>query len=265
MNAHGFHPAPPLSITDLLLSLGLIGLTWVIFRYEKIALHKALLVGALRTILQLYMVGFVIQAIFQNAHWFWVLLMVGVMIIVAGHTAYQRIARFTQVSHLLLLSSAALALGAGFTIWWVNGVTLHIHPWYQPQFLIPLAGMIIGNSMNSLALALERLFSELTARHGEIEALLSLGATPAQAASKPYLQAVEAAMIPNINAMMVVGIVSLPGMMTGQILAGQSPLAAVQYQIVVMFMITCASALTAVIASKWALKQCFNFAEQLML
>jgi putative ABC transport system permease protein len=265
MNPHAFHPAPPLSIKDLVLSFGLIALTVMLFRYEKIALQKALLIGTLRTILQLFVVGFIIQAIFQNTHWFWVLLMVVVMIVVAGHTAYQRLARFKQISHLLLLSNVALAMGAGFTIWWVNAVTLHIHPWYQPQFLIPLAGMIIGNSMTGLALALERLFSELTARRGEIEALLSLGATPAQAAKKPYLQAVEAAMIPNINAMMVVGIVSLPGMMTGQILAGQSPLAAVHYQIVVMFMITCASALTVVIAAKWALKQCFNSAEQLML
>jgi putative ABC transport system permease protein len=118
-----------------------------------------------------------------------------------------------------------------------------VRPWYSPQYAIPLLGMILGNTLNGISLGLDRLGGELAARRGQVETLLALGATRWEAARQPVQQAVRTGMIPIINSMMVVGIVSLPGMMTGQILAGASPLEAVKYQIVIMFLIASGTAL----------------------
>src|SRR5205085_2514432 len=101
---------------------------------------------------------------------------------------------------------------------------IRVHPWYDPQYLIPLFGMIIGNAMNGAAIAAERLGSEMESRRLEVEAYLALGASPSRASREPARRALAAALIPAVNGLMVVGLVALPGMMTGQILAGSSPL-----------------------------------------
>jgi putative ABC transport system permease protein len=116
-------------------------------------------------------------------------------------------------------------------------------PWYSPQFAIPLLGMILGNTLNGISLGLDRLGSELAAKRGQVETLLALGGTRWEAARQPVQQAVRTGMIPLINSMMVVGIVSLPGMMTGQLLVGVNPIEAVKYQIVIMFLIASGTAL----------------------
>jgi putative ABC transport system permease protein len=123
--------------------------------------------------------------------------------------------------------------------------------------------MILGNSLTGATLAVDRLTSEIRAHRLEIEAALSLGATARQAAEASVRAAVRAAMLPTINAMMVVGLVQLPGMMTGQILAGAPPDQAVRYQMVVMFMLSAAVALTSVIATLLAHRASFTPAQQL--
>ncbi|MCU0670878.1 MAG: ABC transporter permease, partial [Myxococcota bacterium] len=149
------------------------------------------------------------------------------------------------------------------TLAYVTTVIVHVQPWYSPRYLIPLFGMIVANAMNAAALALERLQSEMESRRGEVEALLALGATPGQSAAEPMRRATVAAMIPAVNALAVVGIVSLPGMMTGQILAGADPTLAVRYQLVVMFMLTAANAVTAALAVSLFRRTFFTPAAQL--
>jgi putative ABC transport system permease protein len=123
--------------------------------------------------------------------------------------------------------------------------------------------MILGNAMNAAALAADRLAGEMETRHAEIEAYLALGASSVRAAREPVRRALRASMIPTVNSLMVVGIVSLPGMMTGQIIAGSDPLLAVRYQIVVMFMLGSAVALAAVIVVLGYRRTFFTAAEQL--
>src|ERR1700722_9999814 len=137
-------------------------------------------------------------------------------------------------------------------------VIVRIHPWYTPQYAIPLLGMILGNTLNGVSLGLDRLGSELTGRRDQVEALLALGATRWEAARPLVQQAVRTGLIPTINAMMVVGIVSLPGMMTGQILAGADPVEAVKYQIVIMFLIASAAALGTVSVVLLSYRRLFN-------
>jgi len=117
------------------------------------------------------------------------------------------------------------------------------HPWYDPQYLIPILGMVFDNSLNGICLGLDRLTEYVRSRRSEIELMLAFGATRTEAIRDGARQAVRTGMIPIINNMTVAGIVSLPGMMTGQIVAGASPMQAVAYQIVIMFMIAAANAL----------------------
>jgi putative ABC transport system permease protein len=129
----------------------------------------------------------------------------------------------------------------------VTQVVVGVHPWFDPQYVIPLLGMILGNSLTGVALGLDRFLEHLAVRRAEVELRLAFGATRAEALTPPLRDAMRTGMIPILNSMAAAGIVSLPGMMTGQILAGSPPLQAVAYQVVVMFMIAAAVAIGAML------------------
>jgi putative ABC transport system permease protein len=228
---------------------------------ERLGLVRTLLVGAVRATLQLTAVGYVLVFLFANPRWYLVMLALLVMLLAATGTSTQRIRRDRR--RVSLISGVAIAAGAGLTVLYVDVVVVGVRPWYDPRYLVPLFGMIVSNAMNGAALAAERLASEMEARRAEIEAYLALGASPAFASREPVRRALTAALIPASNAMAVMGLVALPGMMTGQILAGQSPLLAVRYQIVVGFMLTGAVALTSWIVVRWYRTTFFTAAEQL--
>jgi putative ABC transport system permease protein len=146
------------------------------------------------------------------------------------------------------ISFLAMLVVGMFITFTVTGVIVQVEPWYLPRYVIPIAGMVLGNSMNGIALALERTFSDMDSRSGEMLALTALGATPWEAASPSIRQAMRAAMIPGINTLSAAGIVFIPGMMAGQLLAGADPLTAAPYQIVVMVMVATADVLGSTLA-----------------
>ena len=115
--------------------------------------------------------------------------------------------------------------------------------WYQPQYAVPLLGMVLGNILNGITLGLNSFTESLVNRRDYIESMLALGATRWEAALEPVREAIKTGMTPIINAMMIVGLVSLPGMMTGQLVSGMDPMHAIKYQIVIMFLIAAATAL----------------------
>ena len=135
------------------------------------------------------------------------------------------------------MASSALVTGLA-----VTGL-IQPQPWYNPQYLIPLLGMVLGNTLNGLSLGLDRFMEGLRSGRDQVETDLALGATRWEACQSVVRDAIRLAMIPTINSMMVMGLVSLPGMMTGQILQGAAPAAAVRYQIVILFMMASATAL----------------------
>lgn len=264
--------APPAGTTiavswaDLSRAAALVLVAVAIAQWQRLGLARGFLVGAVRAVVQLVAVGYVLVYVFATARWWLVLLALVVMLVAATATAARRRsgrARIGERRALWTISGTAMLLGAGLTLAYVTEVVLHVRPWYDPRYLIPLFGMIVGNAMNGAALAAERLASEMEARRGEVEAYLALGATPARAAAEPVRRALVAALIPAVNGLMVVGLVQLPGMMTGQILAGQSPLLAVRYQIVVAFMLAGATALTSTIVVLWYRRTFFTSAAQL--
>ncbi len=253
----------PISWPDLLLAIALIGVAIAISMWYRIGLAKRFVIGAVRAVVQLLVVGYVLVRLFSVDRWYWVMLALIVMLVAAAFTATDRI--HINRRSLLVISTAALSIGAGLTLAYVNEIVIGIDPWYNPRYIIPLFGMIVSNAMNGAALAAERLSSEIHARSGEIEAYLALGASPARATQSAVRAALTAALIPAANGLAIVGIVSLPGMMTGQILAGASPVLAVRYQIVVMFMLTAAVAVTSALVVIWYRRTFFTDAEQLHL
>lgn len=252
------HTYAQIGYSQLAVALVLIAITAGISRLERLNLEKDLAVGTLRAFLQLTAIGYILQAIFNADRWYWVVLSLIVMTAVAAYTAAQRSHEIPNSRWIALIS---ISLGGIGTLVILIGLgIIHASPWY----VIPISGMLLGNSMNGTALAMNRVASEIRLRKSEIEAALSLGATSRQAANPALKAATRAAMIPSINSLMTVGIVSLPGMMSGQIIAGQAPTEAVRYQIVVVYMMTTAVTLASLTAALWSYRRFFTKDHQLI-
>ena len=207
----------------------------------QLGLGKSLLVAALRMVVQLLLIGFVLEWLFTQDNALIILAIALVMTAIAGVSAVNRTQRrFAGIYwHSLLSVLTASALVTGFAM---VGI-IRVQPWYDPQYLIPMLGMVLGNTLNGISLGLDRFVEGLIAQRDQVETLLALGATRWEAAHDQVRNAIRVGMIPTINSMMVMGLVSLPGMMTGQILAGADPIDAVRYQIVILFMIAAGAAL----------------------
>jgi putative ABC transport system permease protein len=250
-----------LSFWQLGLALLLVGVLVVVSARQALGLERDLAIGALRTLIQLYLVGLILAAVFSAARWYWVLLILVVMAAIATHAAVSRLAK--PIPGIFWIAATALTVSTAATLTYVIGVVVRPHPWWEPQYLIPIAGMILGNSMTSAALAGERLQGDLAARRDEVEARLALGFSGREAVQPLVRASLRAAMIPTVNGMMTVGLVQLPGMMTGQILAGSSPLVAIRYQIVVVFMLGVATALGSLMFVRLAVSRYLTPAHQL--
>jgi putative ABC transport system permease protein len=246
---------------DLAWAGGLMLIAVGISHWQKLGLAQRLVIGAIRTVVQLMLVGYALVYIFALDRWYLVGVALLGMLLVATKAAVNR--QFRASRTLLMITGVAMLLASGLTLLYISTLVVRVTPWYNPQYLIPLFGMIIGSAMNAAAIAAERLASEMAARTAEIEAYLALGATAQQASQQPVRQALRAALMPTVNGLMVVGIVTLPGMMTGQILAGASPLIAIRYQIVVAFMQAAAVAITTAIVTLWYRRTFFTAALQL--
>lgn len=188
------------------------------------------LYAMVRMLGQLLLIGYFLTFIFQSDRAWVVLLVLGVMVVASSWIALNNVSEDRK--RLYLFSLISILLAGGVTLAIVTAGVLRLDPWYEPRFLIPLAGMIFANSMNSVSLCAERLSAELRRGDDWITARTT---------------ALQTGMIPMINSLFAVGLVSLPGMMTGQILSGVSPLIAVRYQIMVMCMIFGSGGLAAVL------------------
>jgi len=223
-----------LSWWDLLISLVFILMTIGMIRFWRLNLGGSLVIGTIRSFAQLTFMGYALTFIFNQQHWAFMTGLLLLMILVASYEAYRRQQKRIPKFFPMVLGSLTL------TAIIILGTALHfildVKPWYNPYVAIPIAGMMLGNAMNSVSLTANRFVAEMEHREKEIETLLSLGATPKQAALDALRESIRASLIPSINTLMTVGLVQLPGMMTGQILAGVSPALAVRYQIMIMYM-----------------------------
>ncbi len=208
----------------------------------QLGLERTLVIASVRTVTQLLLVGLVLHWVFELSHLAAVAGVMMLMTAIAAGTAWQRAGR----RHPGMLINVVVSIWG--SSWLVLAFAMTVvfretQPWYDPQYAIPLLGMILGNTLNGITLGLSTTVEALSGRRHEVEALLALGATRWEAARSLIQESVKVGMIPIVNSMMVVGLVSLPGMMTGQLLSGVAPLAAVRYQIVIMFVIASATSL----------------------
>jgi len=241
---------------QLMLATGFMVLVGIISMRLSLGIEKDLAIATVRTYLQLIVLGLVLRWVFQIDSALLVLAILVLMMLAAARTIVKRA---PDAPKGILGSSTLTMLLTGFTVTFaVTGLIIQVEPWYLPQYVIPIAGMVLGNSMNGVALALERTFSDMDAHSEELLAMTALGATPWEAAGDVVRTAIRAGLIPTINSMAAAGLVFIPGMMTGQVLAGADPLNAAYYQIVVMLMVSAATALGCVLAVLLSFRRRFS-------
>ena len=230
--------APDISDLGLALSVSLVFITGLVSCLFRLGLLKTLLWASFRTFVQLTLLGYVLVTIFRFDY---PSVVAGMLLLMAAVAAWTGARRVESAPHRpYLLSYVSLVVSTFFVSTVVCGIIIGGEKWWSTRLVIPIAGMILGNTMNGISLTMDRLFGEVRGRIDEIETRLSLGYGPWEAIRPEVQRAVRAGLTPVINSLMVVGVVSIPGMATGQVLAGNDPHQAVRYQIVVMLMIAAA-------------------------
>jgi putative ABC transport system permease protein len=254
-------PVLPLDAVDLAIAAALVLVAGVTSVLLHLRLEKDLLIASVRTVVQLLLIGYLLEWLFGIDEAPLVLGVLGVMVAAAGQAALARSSRTFRGAYGLTFVS--LLITGMLTTFTVTGAIIEVSPWYRPQYVIPLFGMVLGNGLTGISLTLSELLEALAERRELVEMELALGASRWEAARDVLSHAVRRGMVPIINSMMVVGVVSLPGMMTGQILGGSDPLTAVKYQIVVMFMLAAATALGCTLVALLVYGRLFNLRHQL--
>ena len=245
-----------LSLWDLVTVYSLLLMSIGLARMLRAAQSRDIFWSGLRMFAQLMMVGYVLHLVFALESVLAVLLILIIMTGFAVQTIGARVEK--KMPNFYRVVGSAILFGCGGMTFFFCTLVIGLEPWYDPRYLIPLAGMVIGNSMTGASLATERMAAEFRERREEIETALCLGSTVKLAAEPAVSSAFRAALIPSINAMAAMGLVFLPGMMTGQILSGTEPLIAVKYQIAIMCVITGSVALTAFIILRFGYRSYFT-------
>jgi putative ABC transport system permease protein len=204
-------------------------------RWKKQNLEKDLLIGSLRTFIQLILVGHILNWIFKNSS-LPVMLAIGVVMTI--NAAFHSRGRVQLKSRFLIVDNLVAITLAIWPLAFIGSALLHAKPVWNVEVFLPLLGMLLGNTLNGISVGVDYFGSELKSKREEVLSLLALGASKYEATSFMRNRALRIAMTPTLNAMVSMGIVTIPGMMTGQILAGAIPAKAAMTQIIIMFLIT---------------------------
>ncbi|MEG0797264.1 MAG: iron export ABC transporter permease subunit FetB [Acidaminococcaceae bacterium] len=233
-----------------------------IMRHAKINQTKLLLVASCRMTVQLVLAGLILTYIFENPHPAFTVLYLLAMVCFA---VKRTLAKNPGLNHAFKLAVAASLALTGLTIlaFFVLGIVGQ--SFFNPQYTIPLAGMIIGNAMTGVTLALKAFNDGLQSQRPKLDALLNLGATPKKILLPHVNNALETALLPTMNNMLGMGIISLPGMMTGQILSGTLPMTAIMYQIAIMIAICATVCLASFCALHFGYRTLVNSRNQITL
>lgn len=217
---------------------------------------KSIAVSTIRAFLQLLAMGFILVYLFKYQTWWLVCLVLLCMCLAATQIAVGRMR--SAIRGLWLDTFLSIFVSSMVIALLVVECVIHADPWYSAQELIPISGMILGNTLASAAVAINRLFASMDSRANEIYMMVALGASPREAAFPSIKEAVGAGITPELAKLSAAGIVQIPGMMSGQILAGADPVIAAKYQIVVLLMISAATTLAIVMICFLAYKKRFS-------
>jgi putative ABC transport system permease protein len=244
-----------------ILVLLLAGMSWRL----RLGVERRVLIAAARSTVQLMLVGLVLKVLFAQTSLPLIGLMALVMLSVAGYEVMQRQKRRYRGIWGYGIGALSMFLSAFTVTFFALIVIIGVEPWYQPQYLIPLLGMLLGNTMSGIAIALDSLTRQAWDSRGRIEARLLAGGTWDEAIEEVRRDALRSGLIPIINAMATAGLVSLPGMMTGQILAGSPPMEAAKYQLLIMFLIAAGTGLGSMAAVWIGSRRLFDDRQRLRL
>lgn len=241
-----------MSLTTLAFTLVFVLLALAISWWQRLGIQRDIVVATIRATIQLLAVGYILKFVFSSQSPIFTIAMITVMLVVAAQNAHKRAKKRRGMFWRVLFS---IGLTEIVTIGFL--LLVHIIP-PKVQFLIPISGMIIGNSMVAASLLLNRLQADIKSRKQEILVVLSLGGTPKQSILSILKDSIRASMIPTVDSTKTIGLVQLPGMMTGQIIAGADPIQAVRYQLLIVFAIMASAAITCISLGFLAYPSFFN-------
>lgn len=230
---------------DLAVASSLVVLDAILSLIFRLRLHWKILIASVRMVVQLVAIGFVLKFVFALNNPAVTLLLIVIMVLVAARETAARPERKFKGHTGLAIGAASVASATLITALFALTTALKPHPWYDPRYAIPLAGILLGNILNATSLALDSFLGSIARERPAVEARLTLGATYWEAATPFVRDAIRRGLVPIINQMSAAGIVTLPGIMTGQILAGLDPIEAVKYQLLLMFLLAGGSGLAA--------------------
>lgn len=250
-----------LNEVDLASALALMGIVIALSAWEKLGLELKLAIATGRTILQVVVLGYILDTIFTLNNGWAVLVMLAVMLLIAAIITRNRIDRKNRL--MLPLVWASMLISTSMALIYINVLIIQPERWFEPQYLIPIAGMILASAMNAAAIAGERLVKTINSNYQEIETHLSLGASPQQAIKQYRQEAIRAGLIPSINQMTIIAMVAIPTFFSGQLLSGINPREAASYQILIVLAIAFTNLLTSLLVTWGICRQSFNSAAQL--
>ena len=246
-----------ISLVEVAASLALVALAVGVSLWRRAELERDLAVAVLRSFLQLTAIGYVIQAIFDSDSLWLVAALLVVMVLFGAFTARSRAKGVPGALGPLVV---ALGFAAAVTL----GLVLALGVFEaKPRYLVPVGGMVIGNTMTAAAVALNRLADEVRTQAGLIEAMLALGASSRQAATGLVTRSLRSGLIPLIDSTKTTGIVFFPGTMVGMLVAGAEPIDAVRLQLILLWVLLGSVSLAAVVAVSFGYRSFFTHAHQL--
>jgi putative ABC transport system permease protein len=231
----------------------------------RLGVERSMLIAALRSAIQLTLLGLVLKTLFDQLNPLLIGALALVMLLVAGYEVVARQKRRLRGIWGIGVGTLSMFLSSFSITFLALTVIIGVQPWYQPQYLIPLLGMLLGNTMSGVAISLANLTETAWQQKGQIEARLLLGQDWNQAIGGLRRDALRTGLIPIIQAMATAGIVSLPGMMTGQILGGSPPMEAAKYQLMIMLLIAAGTGFGAATAVWIASRRLFDDRQRLRL
>lgn len=252
-----------LSIWQLLLAYIFVMIVLGILKLRAINRERELIIATLRMSVQLIIVGFLLTWVIENPH---PLITALIIIIMQGFAVYTVFSKFKGQLNPTLKRVIAAALPGGtlIVLLYFLFVVIRVEPFYDPQYFIPIAGMIVGNAMTGITLGVHTMVNRFTSDTAQVSEALIMGATPKDASKSIIDEAFDSAIMPTINNMLGMGFVFLPGMMTGQILSGVLPVTAIMYQIGIMLGILGGVALTTFLFLRFGYRAFFNHQAQLI-
>ncbi len=250
-----------LDLLDIAWALGLIGISIGLLQWQRVGLAGQMVLAAARSILQLLVMGLGLQLIWQLDNPLVTVGGIGAIAIATTIAATNRIG--DRMKNLLPIVGGAIFTGLIVAVGYTILVVIKPTNWHQPQYLVACAGICLGYLLNNTAIAGERLIGEIDRHQAEIETQLSLGATPAQAIAIYRQTAIKSALVPTIDALMVSGLVTIPGFLTGELLAQIQPVNAAGYLIVALFAVMASNTIAALVVTSGIVNRCFTQYAQL--